>query len=161
MWRPTHTSNTDLSYMCVCVCVSALSAPRSVAEALQQRLDKYREAAESAQSKGDDRKARMHQRIVKVTHAMTHLNKNRCRFINLSCVCVLDFSNIKTPLKLIKQDGLWIWQNFLFHQVTLVYMFLARAKLLTNVFTNIVKRLECASPVRKVRNVPYNVLIKI
>ncbi|XP_016417062.1 coiled-coil and C2 domain-containing protein 1A isoform X1 [Sinocyclocheilus rhinocerous] len=44
---------------------TALSAPRSVAEALQQRMDKYREAAESAKSKGDDRKARMHQRIVK------------------------------------------------------------------------------------------------
>uniref|UniRef100_A0A8C1XTI7 Coiled-coil and C2 domain-containing protein 1B n=1 Tax=Cyprinus carpio TaxID=7962 RepID=A0A8C1XTI7_CYPCA len=46
-------------------CVSALSAPRSVAEALQQRVDKYKEAAESAKSKGDDRKARMHQRIIK------------------------------------------------------------------------------------------------
>lgn len=44
---------------------TALSAPRSVAEALQQRMDKYREAAESAKSKGDDRKARMHQRIIK------------------------------------------------------------------------------------------------
>uniref|UniRef100_A0A673H7D7 Coiled-coil and C2 domain-containing protein 1B n=1 Tax=Sinocyclocheilus rhinocerous TaxID=307959 RepID=A0A673H7D7_9TELE len=47
------------------MCVSALSAPRSVAEALQQRMDKYKEAAESAKSKGDDRKARMHQRIIK------------------------------------------------------------------------------------------------
>uniref|UniRef100_A0A9J7XH88 Coiled-coil and C2 domain-containing protein 1B n=1 Tax=Cyprinus carpio carpio TaxID=630221 RepID=A0A9J7XH88_CYPCA len=36
-----------------------------VAEALQQRMDKYKEAAESAKSKGDDRKARMHQRIIK------------------------------------------------------------------------------------------------
>uniref|UniRef100_A0A8C1UF43 Coiled-coil and C2 domain-containing protein 1B n=1 Tax=Cyprinus carpio TaxID=7962 RepID=A0A8C1UF43_CYPCA len=44
---------------------TALSAPRSVAEALQQRMDKYREAAESAKSKGDERKARMHQRIIK------------------------------------------------------------------------------------------------
>ncbi|XP_016139698.1 coiled-coil and C2 domain-containing protein 1A [Sinocyclocheilus grahami] len=44
---------------------TALSAPRSVAEALQQRMDKYKEAAESAKSKGDDRKARMHQRIIK------------------------------------------------------------------------------------------------
>uniref|UniRef100_A0A8C2HH10 Coiled-coil and C2 domain-containing protein 1B n=1 Tax=Cyprinus carpio TaxID=7962 RepID=A0A8C2HH10_CYPCA len=49
----------------VYVCVSALSAPRSVAEALQQRMDKYRAAAESAKSKGDERKARMHQRIIK------------------------------------------------------------------------------------------------
>ncbi|XP_076845417.1 coiled-coil and C2 domain-containing protein 1A isoform X2 [Brachyhypopomus gauderio] len=42
-----------------------LPAPRSLAEALQQRLDKYKSAAEAAKSKGDDRKARMHQRIVK------------------------------------------------------------------------------------------------
>ncbi|XP_022530194.2 coiled-coil and C2 domain-containing protein 1A isoform X1 [Astyanax mexicanus] len=40
-------------------------APRNLAEALQQRMDKYKSAAETAKSKGDDRKARMHQRIVK------------------------------------------------------------------------------------------------
>uniref|UniRef100_A0A8B9JEX6 DM14 domain-containing protein n=1 Tax=Astyanax mexicanus TaxID=7994 RepID=A0A8B9JEX6_ASTMX len=43
----------------------ALPAPRNLAEALQQRMDKYKSAAETAKSKGDDRKARMHQRIVK------------------------------------------------------------------------------------------------
>ncbi|XP_071771422.2 coiled-coil and C2 domain-containing protein 1A [Centroberyx gerrardi] len=42
-----------------------LPAPSSLAEALQQRMDKYKAAAEGAKSKGDDRKARMHQRIVK------------------------------------------------------------------------------------------------
>uniref|UniRef100_A0A669F078 Coiled-coil and C2 domain-containing protein 1B n=1 Tax=Oreochromis niloticus TaxID=8128 RepID=A0A669F078_ORENI len=42
-----------------------LPAPKSLAEALQQRLDIYRSAAEGAKSKGDDRKARMHQRIMK------------------------------------------------------------------------------------------------
>nr|XP_019939661.1 PREDICTED: coiled-coil and C2 domain-containing protein 1A [Paralichthys olivaceus] len=42
-----------------------LPAPSSLAEALQQRLDVYKSAAEGAKSKGDDRKARMHQRIVK------------------------------------------------------------------------------------------------
>ncbi|XP_072512924.1 coiled-coil and C2 domain-containing protein 1A isoform X2 [Salminus brasiliensis] len=42
-----------------------LPAPRNLAEALQQRMDKYKNAAETAKSKGDDRKARMHQRIVK------------------------------------------------------------------------------------------------
>uniref|UniRef100_A0A672QZ66 Coiled-coil and C2 domain-containing protein 1B n=1 Tax=Sinocyclocheilus grahami TaxID=75366 RepID=A0A672QZ66_SINGR len=55
----------SLSFRRAYTCVSALSAPRSVAEALQQRMDKYKEAAESAKSKGDDRKARMHQRIIK------------------------------------------------------------------------------------------------
>ncbi|KAM6939515.1 coiled-coil and C2 domain-containing protein 1A [Xenentodon cancila] len=42
-----------------------LPAPSSLAEALQQRMDIYKQAAEGAKSKGDDRKARMHQRILK------------------------------------------------------------------------------------------------
>uniref|UniRef100_A0A8C1UFB6 Coiled-coil and C2 domain-containing protein 1B n=1 Tax=Cyprinus carpio TaxID=7962 RepID=A0A8C1UFB6_CYPCA len=41
------------------------AAPDTGENALQQRMDKYREAAESAKSKGDERKARMHQRIIK------------------------------------------------------------------------------------------------
>uniref|UniRef100_A0A8C7IHD2 Coiled-coil and C2 domain-containing protein 1B n=1 Tax=Oncorhynchus kisutch TaxID=8019 RepID=A0A8C7IHD2_ONCKI len=44
---------------------TALPAPGNVGEALQQRMDRYKAAAEGAKSKGDDRKARMHQRIVK------------------------------------------------------------------------------------------------
>ncbi|XP_022611331.1 coiled-coil and C2 domain-containing protein 1A isoform X1 [Seriola dumerili] len=47
------------------VATAALPAPSSLAEALQQRMDIYKSAAEGAKSKGDDRKARMHQRIVK------------------------------------------------------------------------------------------------
>uniref|UniRef100_A0A672YHL1 Coiled-coil and C2 domain-containing protein 1B n=1 Tax=Sphaeramia orbicularis TaxID=375764 RepID=A0A672YHL1_9TELE len=47
------------------VATSDLSPPSTVAEALQQRMDIYKSAAEGAKSKGDDRKARMHQRIVK------------------------------------------------------------------------------------------------
>ncbi|XP_061080157.1 coiled-coil and C2 domain-containing protein 1A-like isoform X2 [Conger conger] len=43
----------------------ANSAPRSVSEALQQRMQRYRGAAEEAKSKGDERKTRMHMRIVK------------------------------------------------------------------------------------------------
>ncbi|KAG7486497.1 coiled-coil and C2 domain-containing protein 1A [Solea senegalensis] len=42
-----------------------LPVPSSVAEALQQRMDIYKSAADGAKNKGDDRKARMHQRIVK------------------------------------------------------------------------------------------------
>ncbi|XP_020511371.1 coiled-coil and C2 domain-containing protein 1A [Labrus bergylta] len=42
-----------------------LPAPTSLAEALQQRMDVYKSAAEGAKTNGDDRKARMHQRIVK------------------------------------------------------------------------------------------------
>ncbi|XP_064171198.1 coiled-coil and C2 domain-containing protein 1A-like isoform X1 [Anguilla rostrata] len=47
------------------VASSAVAAPRSVAEALQQRMQRYKGAAEDAKGKGDDRKARMHMRIVK------------------------------------------------------------------------------------------------
>lgn len=65
--------------MCLPVCVlvsgTELPAPSSLAEALQQRMDTYKSAAEGAKSKGDDRKARMHQRIVKVhtMHALIYL----------------------------------------------------------------------------------------
>lgn len=44
---------------------ASLPAPKTVAEALQQRMEIYKSAAEGAKSKGDDRKSRMHQRIVK------------------------------------------------------------------------------------------------
>ncbi|XP_051898018.1 coiled-coil and C2 domain-containing protein 1A isoform X2 [Pristis pectinata] len=39
--------------------------PKDVMEALQQRMDKYKLAAAQAKSAGNDRKARMHERIVK------------------------------------------------------------------------------------------------
>ncbi|XP_008315514.1 coiled-coil and C2 domain-containing protein 1A [Cynoglossus semilaevis] len=54
------TANTTSS-----VASAELPTPRSVGEALQQRMDIYKSAAETAKSNGDDRKARMHQRIVK------------------------------------------------------------------------------------------------
>uniref|UniRef100_UPI00398E607E coiled-coil and C2 domain-containing protein 1A isoform X2 n=1 Tax=Pristiophorus japonicus TaxID=55135 RepID=UPI00398E607E len=39
--------------------------PKDIMEALQQRMDKYKSAAAQAKSAGNDRKARMHERIVK------------------------------------------------------------------------------------------------
>ncbi|XP_015266053.1 PREDICTED: coiled-coil and C2 domain-containing protein 1A [Gekko japonicus] len=39
--------------------------PRDMMEALQQRMERYKTAAAQAKSRGDDRKARMHERIVK------------------------------------------------------------------------------------------------
>lgn len=39
--------------------------PRDMMEALQQRMERYKTAAAQAKGKGDDRKARMHERIVK------------------------------------------------------------------------------------------------
>ncbi|XP_066563858.1 coiled-coil and C2 domain-containing protein 1A [Amia ocellicauda] len=62
---------------------TAEPAPRSVAEALQQRMEKYRVAAETAKSKGDDRKARMHQRIIKQYQDAIRANKAG-RPVNLS-----------------------------------------------------------------------------
>uniref|UniRef100_A0A8C5AI08 C2 domain-containing protein n=1 Tax=Gadus morhua TaxID=8049 RepID=A0A8C5AI08_GADMO len=44
---------------------SELAAPGSVEEALTQRMDRYKAAATTAKSTGDERKSRMHQRIVK------------------------------------------------------------------------------------------------
>ncbi|XP_037537801.1 coiled-coil and C2 domain-containing protein 1B [Nematolebias whitei] len=44
---------------------SAPSAPRDVLEALEQRRAKYEEASSQAKASGDDRKARMHDRIAK------------------------------------------------------------------------------------------------
>lgn len=40
--------------------------PRTLLEALEQRMERYQVAAAQAKSKGDQRKARMHERIVKV-----------------------------------------------------------------------------------------------
>lgn len=40
--------------------------PRTLLEALEQRMERYHVAAAQAKTKGDQRKARMHERIVKV-----------------------------------------------------------------------------------------------
>lgn len=44
----------------------APAEPQTVLDALQQRLNKYREAGIQARGSGDERKARMHERIAKV-----------------------------------------------------------------------------------------------
>ncbi|XP_064521297.1 coiled-coil and C2 domain-containing protein 1B [Pseudopipra pipra] len=43
----------------------SLQQPKTVLEALQQRLDKYKSAAAQARASGDERKGRMHDRIAK------------------------------------------------------------------------------------------------
>ncbi|XP_020643775.3 coiled-coil and C2 domain-containing protein 1B [Pogona vitticeps] len=43
----------------------SLQQPKTVLEALQQRLEKYKTAAAQAKANGDSRKSRMHERIVK------------------------------------------------------------------------------------------------
>uniref|UniRef100_A0A674JAK6 C2 domain-containing protein n=1 Tax=Terrapene triunguis TaxID=2587831 RepID=A0A674JAK6_9SAUR len=45
--------------------LASLVQPKTVLEALQQRLEKYRSAAAQAKASGDDRKGRMHERIAK------------------------------------------------------------------------------------------------
>uniref|UniRef100_A0A8B9BRJ0 Coiled-coil and C2 domain-containing protein 1B n=1 Tax=Anser brachyrhynchus TaxID=132585 RepID=A0A8B9BRJ0_9AVES len=44
---------------------ASLQQPKTMLEALQQRLEKYKSAAAQAKASGDDRKARMHERIAK------------------------------------------------------------------------------------------------
>ncbi|NXJ62093.1 C2D1B protein, partial [Rostratula benghalensis] len=46
-------------------CIFSLQQPKTVLEALQQRLEKYKSAAAQAKASGDDRKGRMHERIAK------------------------------------------------------------------------------------------------
>ncbi|XP_039626416.1 coiled-coil and C2 domain-containing protein 1A isoform X1 [Polypterus senegalus] len=58
-------------------------APRNVTEALQQRMERYQSAAAQAKAKGDDRKARMHERIVKQYQDAIRAHKAG-RSINLS-----------------------------------------------------------------------------
>ncbi|XP_053738784.1 coiled-coil and C2 domain-containing protein 1B [Synchiropus splendidus] len=50
-------------------------APQSVLEALEQRQDKYRETSAQAKAKGDDRKARMYDRIAKQYQAAIRSHK--------------------------------------------------------------------------------------
>lgn len=45
----------------------APAEPTTVLDALQQRLNRYREAGIQARANGDERKARMHDRIAKVS----------------------------------------------------------------------------------------------
>ncbi|KAM9789441.1 coiled-coil and C2 domain-containing protein 1B [Neosynchiropus ocellatus] len=54
---------------------SAPAAPRSVLEALEQRQDKYKETSTQAKAEGDDRKARMYDRIVKQYQAAIRSHK--------------------------------------------------------------------------------------
>ncbi|NXX10191.1 C2D1B protein, partial [Podargus strigoides] len=44
---------------------ASLQQPKTVLDALQQRLEKYKSAAAQAKASGDDRKGRMHERIAK------------------------------------------------------------------------------------------------
>lgn len=48
----------------------APAEPQTVLDALQQRLNKYREAGTQARGSGDERKARMHERIAKVGYSL-------------------------------------------------------------------------------------------
>ncbi|KAG7460128.1 hypothetical protein MATL_G00217960 [Megalops atlanticus] len=85
----------------------ASSAPGSLAEALQQRMDRYKKAAEDAKSKGDDRKARMHLRIVKqYQDAIKSHNRSRCPPLQGSESTEQNFSGLlETAMKLANQDA--------------------------------------------------------
>lgn len=47
--------------------ISGPAQPQTVLEALEQRMAKYKEAFTQAKASGDERKARMHDRIAKVS----------------------------------------------------------------------------------------------
>lgn len=51
----------------------SVQQPKTVLEALQQRLEKYKSAAAQAKASGDDRKGRMHERIAKVKRKCSKL----------------------------------------------------------------------------------------
>lgn len=67
----------------ISVCLSAPAAPaapaapKDVLEALEQRRAKYVEASAQAKASGDDRKARMHDRIAKVCRHLLTLTNTR------------------------------------------------------------------------------------
>lgn len=52
---------------------AAPAAPKDVLEALEQRRVKYQETSNQAKANGDDRKARMHDRIAKVDVHPRHI----------------------------------------------------------------------------------------
>ncbi|NXF02397.1 C2D1B protein, partial [Smithornis capensis] len=59
-------SKSNLTGFSLCVSFQdSLQQPKTVLEALQQRLEKYKAAAAQAKASGDDRKGRMHERIAK------------------------------------------------------------------------------------------------
>lgn len=64
MW--IQQNQPDSSLPSACPSASAPSSPNDVLEALEQRRAKYLEAINQAKANGDDRKARMHERISKV-----------------------------------------------------------------------------------------------
>ncbi|KFV74532.1 Coiled-coil and C2 domain-containing protein 1B, partial [Dryobates pubescens] len=64
--RQLHVLKSESCVISLTVCFQAsLQQPKTVLEALQQRLEKYRAAAAQARASGQERKARMHDRIAK------------------------------------------------------------------------------------------------
>uniref|UniRef100_A0A8C3K822 Coiled-coil and C2 domain containing 1B n=1 Tax=Calidris pygmaea TaxID=425635 RepID=A0A8C3K822_9CHAR len=58
-------SNLNCGILLSVLFQASLQQPKTVLEALQQRLEKYKSAAAQAKASGDDRKGRMHERIAK------------------------------------------------------------------------------------------------
>lgn len=64
----------------------SLQQPKTVLEALEQRLEKYKAAAAQAKASGDDRKGRMHERIAKVMkETCVAVSKNHLD--RIPCLC--------------------------------------------------------------------------
>uniref|UniRef100_A0AAR2JUG5 Coiled-coil and C2 domain-containing protein 1B n=1 Tax=Pygocentrus nattereri TaxID=42514 RepID=A0AAR2JUG5_PYGNA len=102
------TQKLGLLYVMALYIICSLPAPRNLGEALQQRMDIYKNASETAKSKGDDRKARMHQRIVKGAKRSQPLSHNvpGCPPLQGSESGEQNFMGVlETAAKLAKQDA--------------------------------------------------------
>lgn len=69
---------------------SGPSQPKTVLEALEQRMAKYKEAFTQAKASGDDRKARMHDRIAKVNKCIKIKTETEKVFTPDVCICTLN-----------------------------------------------------------------------
>lgn len=70
-------------------------------------MERYHVAAAQAKAKGDQRKARMHERIVKVCRGPDKCSPELSGPPNTSVPC----SNTKTPSEPTRQAELWMWQS--------------------------------------------------
>lgn len=93
--------------VCVCVCCPASAPPEapsshgSALEALEQRRAKYVEASNQAKASGDDRKARMHDRISKVSVGPLRLRTAMLTFTQL--VFTVTFKGLGSPDEMISK----------------------------------------------------------
>lgn len=70
-------------------------------------MERYHVAAAQAKAKGDQRKARMHERIVKVCTGPEKRSQELSQAPNTSVPC----SNTRMPFEPTRQAELWTWRS--------------------------------------------------